>query len=135
MNRNIESYKIKLKKSEVFFLRELDAASSFSSLFHLISPKFNHPDMEWHEACDSIAENFGRTEDKLGEFLSKHGAMLDDSEREILFDAAAEAAIGKFEVADGTIPSNANTRADRMFEKLKTLEGLLLRRVRDQASL
>src|SRR6185369_2679377 len=61
MTRNLEIYKVQLKKSEVFFLRELEAASAFTSIFHSILPSYSNPTMEWYEACDSIAQDFGKT--------------------------------------------------------------------------
>lgn len=135
MSRNLESYKIQLKKSEVFFLRELEAASAFSSLFHSILPGFSHPSMDWYEACDAIAQNFGKIETRLGDFMAKHGAMLNEEERHILVDATSDAGYGKFDVIDGAVDAHANKTANDMYEKLKSLEAKLLERVRAQAAL
>jgi len=135
MSKNLESYKIQLKKSEVFFLRELEAASAFSSLFHSISPGFSNPLMDWHEVCDAIAQNFGKIEARLSDFMAKHGAMLNEEERKILVDATSDAGYGKFDVIDGEVDPDANKTANDMYEKLKTLERRLLERVRAQAAL
>lgn len=135
MARNVESYKVQLKKSEVFFLRELEAASAFSSLFHSLLPGYNHPQMDWYEACEEMARNFGRIEVLLTEFMAKHGAMLSDEERAALVDATSDAGYGKFEVIDGDVEPEANKKADEMYSKLKRLESKLIGRVRAQASL
>jgi len=135
MTRNIESYKVQLKKSEVFFQRELEAASTFSSLFHSIRPGYNNPLMDWYEACDEIAQDFGRIEIRLSDFMSKHGALLTDEERSLLTDATSDAGYGKFDVIDGNVDAAANKMADELYQKLKTLEAQLIQRVRAQASL
>lgn len=134
MSRSLESYKIQLKKSEVFFLRELEAASAFSSLFHSILPGYNNPSMDWYEACDSIAQDFGKIELRLDDFMAKHGAMLNEDERGILVDATSDAGYGKFQVVDGEVDADANNGANAMYEKLKALESKLLKRVREQAA-
>lgn len=135
MNRTLESYKIQLKKSEVFFLRELEAAASLSSLFHSILPSLNHPEMDWHEACDVLAQNLGKVELRLNEFMDKHGAVLDLAERRLLIEAINLAANGKFDAVNGEVSSNGNKAANDVFEKLAALVEVLLKRVRSQATL
>ena len=134
MVRNVESYKVQLKKSEVFFQRELEAASTFSSLFHSILPGYNNPLMDWHDACDAIAQDFSRIETLLSDFMSKHGAMLNDTERALLVDATSDAGYGKFEIDGPDVDSVSNKKADQLYQKLKKLEVQLLQRVRAQAS-
>ena len=133
--RSVESYKIQLKKSEVFFLRELEAASAFSSFFHTLLPAYKHPSMDWDDACEAMATDFGKIELRLAEFMTTHGAVLNDEERAILVDATSDAGYGKFDVLDGGVAPEANQKADEMYEKLKRLEAQLLQRVRAQASL
>jgi len=133
--RNVESYKVQLKKSEVFFQRELEAASTFSSLFHSIRPGYNNPLMDWHDACDEIAHDFGRIEVRLSDFMSKHGAMLNDTERALLSDAMSDAGFGKFDIDGPDISPESNKMADEIYQKLKSLDTQLIERVRAQASL
>lgn len=135
LTRDVESYKVQLKKSEVFFQRELEAASNFSSLFHSILPGYSHPQMDWHEACEEMARNFGKIERQLSDFMAKHIAVLTDEERAALIDATSYAGYGKFGVADGEIDADANIKADELYTKLKELEAKLITRVRAQASL
>lgn len=135
MSKNLESYKIQLKKSEVFFLRELDAASAFSSLFHSCSPAYDNPLMEWYEACDSIARDFAKIEARLEDFMGKHGAMLNEEERGIMVSATSDAGFGKFNVFGEEIDTETNKLANDMYRKLEGLEKKLLDRVRAQAAL
>jgi hypothetical protein len=135
MSRNLESYKIQLKKSEVFFLRELEAASAFYSLFHSILPSYNNPSMDWYEACDAIAQDFGKIEMRLDDFMANYGAMLNDEERAILVSASSDAGYGKFEVVDGEVDTETNKKANDMYDSLKDLEAKLIKRVREQAAL
>lgn len=131
----LESYKIKLKKSEIFFLRELDAASACTSLVHSILPGINHPDMSWDEACNNMALSFGAISARLDNFMSLHGAMLNKEERELLMSAKTDADYGNFEVVGGESSPEAQRIADEMYKKLETLEDKLLTRVRGQSSL
>ncbi len=135
MNRNVESYKIQLKKSEIFFEKELEAASTFSSLVHSILPSYNNPMMEWSDVCDAIALSFGKIEVRLDDFMSKHGADLTQDERRILTSATSDAGYGKFNLSGGEVDAEENKRANDMYEKLQSLERQLMKRVRDQASL
>ncbi|MEY4751966.1 MAG: hypothetical protein RIQ60_4180 [Pseudomonadota bacterium] len=93
---SVESYKVQLKKSEFLFQNVFEAASAFTAVRQSIHPGFIVPMMEWHDACDEIARNFGRIENELAAFLSKHGAVLTDGERRILVGALADAGHGKF---------------------------------------
>lgn len=133
--RSVESYKVQLKKSEFLFQKEFEAASAFTAVRQSIHPGFIVPMMDWHDACDEIARNFGRIEKELAAFLSKHGAVLTDEERKILVGAMADAGHGKFDIVDGEVDPDANTQAGELFENLKSLEEKLVARVRDQSSL
>lgn len=135
LTRDVESYKVQLKKSEVFFGQELEAASTFSSLFHSILSGYSHPQMDWHDACDDIACNFGGIERQLSEFMGKHAAVLSDEERSALIDVLSTAGYGKFDVIDGNVSADANAKAEELHTKLKELEARLIGRVRAQASL
>ena len=135
MTRKIESYKGQLKKSEVFFQRELEAASVFSSLLHSLLPSYNQLNMDRTEACEEMAWHFDKFETKLNEFLSGYAAMLTDEERAILCDSIADAATGKFETTGDEVEAETCAKADEMHVKLKNLEHMLFDRVRSQSSL
>lgn len=133
--RSVESYKVQLKKSEFLFQKEFDAASAFTALLQSIHPGFNHPLMDWHDACDVIAQNLGKIEIVLGEFLAKYGAVLTVEERTLLTGAMSDAGTGKFDVFDGEVDLEANRQAGEVYVNLQALESKLVGRVRGQSSL
>ncbi|WP_312781037.1 hypothetical protein [Brevundimonas sp.] len=95
----VESHKARLKKSDFLFQKEFEAASAFTAFFRSFSPKANRPDMDWHEACEVIASEFGNTESRLEAFLTTHGAVLLPEQRESLDKALAILSDGKFAMA------------------------------------
>jgi len=131
--RDSETHKVKLRKSEVFFAKELEATSAFIALFRSILPRHHMPNMDWHDACDSIAENFAKIEIGLDQFLSVHGAALQDDVVEIVVECLGIAGDQKFEIEGPEVPSSANSAANKLYEKLKSAESKLLKHVRDQA--
>ena len=133
--QDLESYKVQLKKSEFLFQKEFEAASAFSALIQSVHPGFNHPMMDWYEACDEIAQNFGKIEIRLGDFLAKFGAVLTDAERKILTGAISDAGYGKFDVIEGQDNPDANTNAGELYNNLLLLEKQMIGRVRGQSSL
>lgn len=134
MSNRIESYKVQLKKSEIFFEKELEAASALSTLFHGLLPRYGNPVMEWEDACTEMANDFASIEVRLTDFMTKHAAMLNETERELLVGARADAGYGKFGDHDGTGFDEVE-QAEKMYAKLKELERILLERVRAQARL
>lgn len=133
--RSVESYKVQLKKSEFLFQKEFEAASAFTALLQSIHPGFNHPMMDWNDACDAIAQDFHKIEIRLGDFLAKFGAVLTDEERKILTTAMSDAGFGKFDVTEGEVDTDANVQAGALYENLQALQGRLVDRVRDQSRL
>jgi hypothetical protein len=133
--REVESYKVKLKKSEFLFQKEFEATSAFSALLQAIHPGFNNPMMDSYDAYNEIAANFGRIEIRLSDFLATYGAVLTDEEREILTSAISEAGYGKFDVMGGEISAETNEGAGKLYTNLKALGTLLIGRARDQSSL
>lgn len=131
----VESYKNKLKKSEFLFQKEFEAASAFATIFRSIHPGFNHPQMDWYEACDEIAQCFGSIEKKLDSYFSEFSAVLTEEERDLLTDAISDAGYSKFEVIDRDVPVESNQAADALYKKLQELNSKLIARVRNQASL
>ena len=131
----VESHKIRLKKSEFLFQKEFEAACSFSAFMRSLLPGFNHPDMEWYEVCDEIAQSFGSIEQKLEQFFSEFSVALTEEERTILSDAISDAGYSKFEVIDEDVSRESNEAAGILYDKLKDFNSKLIARVRDQTSL
>jgi hypothetical protein len=137
INNSLESYKIQLKKSEVFFQRELDAASLFSSIFHSIYPRFITDGADSDEMYARIAQDFARIEKSLRDFLAKHGAVLMDADRDAVVSQIHNLAVGKNNVqSDGPeIDDHSIKLAGEIYKELRVLESKLIERVRAQAAL
>lgn len=134
LSREIESYKIKLKKSEFIFEKEYVAASEFVSLRRSFIPTYSTPNMDRYEAYAEIAQNFSSIEDKLGAYLSKHGAILSDEIKNLISLSESIAAENKFDVVEPDAPDCAITAAEEMFTKIDKVEQLLIDQFRTQLS-
>jgi len=76
LTQDTESYKIKLKKSELIFEKEFIAASELVAFIRGLLPAYRSEEMDWDDAYNDIASKLENIEAKLDEFLSKHGAVL-----------------------------------------------------------
>ena len=129
-----ESYKVKLRKSEILFQKELEATSAFVALFRSIHPRHAWPDMDWHDVYDFIASDFHKIEYSLDAFLTVHGAVLGDDVVSNISTCLGIAGDGKFDVDSPEISKEANEAAKRLYEELKAVEEKLRAQVRSQAS-
>jgi hypothetical protein len=134
LDNEIESHKVRLKKSEFIFEKEYEAASEFVAILRGILPRHAYPDMDWYEACDRIASNFGKVEHILNDYLSRHGAVLTDDTVDLLIESLAITGEGKFEVMQNEIPKSANKSANELYEKLHEVESKLLVQLRGQVT-
>lgn len=75
-NRKLEAEKVSLKKSEVYFERQLEALSQLQTFSRKIVPRRRDPHMVWSEACEEIAEDFAKHEGRLIDFLCRYEAVL-----------------------------------------------------------
>lgn len=134
LTQDTESYKIKLKKSEFIFQKEYEAASELVALRMRLLPEYRHPDMDWSEVCDEIAHGFSKIEKTLGDYLSKHGAVLNQIVKNLLIHAINIAGEHKFEVTSTDMSLDANKAADELYNELTEAEKCLLEQVHSQSS-
>lgn len=134
LNQTLEAHKMKLKKSEFLFQREFEATSELISVIRDILPHQNFPDMDWHEACNQMAHDFGNTEVKLDRFIAKHGAALHDEAVDKLVKCIGLAATKKFDINNGHVHPHANKGANDLYENLKDAEEIMLSKVRSQST-
>ena len=133
LQRELESYKTKLKKSEFLFQKEFDAASDFIAMKRGLLPPYRFPHMDWGDALEEIAQDLGGIEKKLDEFVAKHGAILPAEVLDMLSSAQGLAAENKFQA--GPEPHSETIEAARqLWEKLKEIEGKLRDIVHSQSS-
>lgn len=130
--RETETHKIRLKKSEIMFQHELDASSSFVALFRGLHPIREWPDMDSDDAHSIIASKFPEIEAKLLEFLSRHGAILDNEVINNISECIEIAGVGKFGTDEIDMPRHSIQDASRIFAKLSQIESQLLANIRSQ---
>jgi hypothetical protein len=130
-----ESHKVRLKKSELLFAKEFDAASSLVSLIKDITPTYSHPQMDWHQACDEIAHSFGKIEGLLRNYIRTNGAVLTAEIKKLIAECEGIAGENNFDVVDGDVPESANTAADALYKKLELAEAMILAQVRNQVTI
>lgn len=135
LTRDVESYKIKLKKSEFIFEKQYEAASELVALIREFLPPLLHQDMDWDEACDEIARDFESISEKLERYLSRHGAILDDTPKNLLSQVIGIASYHKFDVTSSDIPIEASRAANDLYNNLLNAEKYLTKQVVGQASI
>ena len=134
LRRDTESHKIRLRKSELIFEKEFEAASALVALIQSYMPTFQQPGMDSSEAFIEIAPNLDKIEKDLGAFLAKYGAVLPDSVKNGISGSIGIAGEGKFEVEEPDIPPNAVQVVEQLFERLWEVQNEMLDHVRSQTS-
>ena len=125
IQHEMESYRTKLKKSEFLFQKEYEAASHFISLYRGFLPDIEHPNMDWHEACEYVALSLGSVEDTLSRFRATHGVALKEPVLNRLDDAITAAGVGKFDV--GSLEHIPIDDAEKVLKALGDIEDELRR--------
>ena len=133
--RDVESYKVQLKKSEFLFQKQFEAASELVALKRKILPRHSSPYMDWHEACVEVACCFGDIENKMNDYLSLHGAVLPDSVRDAVISMLADAGTYKFEADHGRASDAATKAAGELLEGLQMAQQTMIDLVHEQTSL
>jgi len=130
-----ESFKTRLKKSEYIFEMEYDAASKLVEIRRNLLPTVDRPEMDYYEANDVMAENFGRIETDLGLFLKRYGVVLDDEAISLIESAQMDAGNEKFYLEDGMITKASNEVAGRVYSNLREAERIMRKKVLSQADM
>jgi hypothetical protein len=128
----LESHKARLSKSQFTFQKEFEAASELSVSFHSFLPEHDGPEMEFYDACDEMARNFGYCERVLRAYQGKHGAVLAQEHTDILMRCIYLAGSNKYKVIDEKVHREANDAAEEIYDKLETLKNMLVARVYGQ---
>lgn len=131
LGKDTETHRWQLKKKEILFQKEVEAASKFFELHRLLEPKFRHPDMDWYEAADDIVDDFGRSEDKLQKFIAEHGPVLGAGNRAALDECKQIASLHKFAKATGgTISKEDEDAAEKFLRLLDEVEARFVKELR-----
>ncbi len=116
LSNEAERLKLSLKRQELIFSREIEAADALIKLHRDLYPKHTRPDMEWTDACEDIALRLGQVESSLDTFLAHHSAVIGDDVRAKVETALAEAGSEKFFAVIG--PGEATDDAIKVGEKV-----------------
>ena len=130
--KETETHKLNLKKREILFQKEIDAASAFIALHRTIEPKYSHPDMDWDEAMADVAADFASIERKLREYVAAYGAALSQKNRTEIDTCMTLAASHKFADREGgSALDKASVTAHDILTSLKDIEQRFLDELRN----
>lgn len=119
----IELEKHKLKNTEIYFQKQLEAMKELYKLRTNILPEYRMPDMEWDDACLDIAQEFTEIEEKIENFLVEYFSIISQSIVSNLTIAKNCAAQGKFlnisDLQNYTLADTLWKRVDEATEDLK----------------
>lgn len=138
LDEGLESYKIKLKKSEFLFQKEFEAVSEFIALFHSFWPKHKYIDYEFHDALCDISNDSQKIEEELESFLIKHSAVLGEEVVDLISDCICIACDNKLKIKSlnrlDEVPDEVLSASRDLMEKLKKSQSVLLDKVHSQSS-
>jgi len=100
--READQNRLMLKRQELMFEREFEAAAAFLKVHGSVVPDAWAPDLDWSDAQVRIAENLSSHERRLKKLLDQHSVALSKEARKLIGSAKAEANSGSFEVAQET---------------------------------
>ncbi len=130
LSKDVESHKLTLRKAEILYERQLEAASAFLPLSHKIRPQYSRPEMDWHDACEDTAQRLGHIERDLSAFQNAYGAVISPNARELISSAITLSAQNKFEGDVIEPSSHAADAAGRLLETISKIESLLIADIR-----
>jgi hypothetical protein len=132
LQKDLESYKASLRKSEFLFEKQYEAASEFIAMRQGFLPA-HRPDMDWHEAREDMAMHFERIAKSLKTFVSKHGAVMSSETVKSLTQCIGLAEEHRYGVHGDVVSREASEAADTIWNKLGEVEGKLRDAVWDQS--
>lgn len=119
LSQYFEVHKQKIKNSEFFFQKQFDASQQLYEIKVNMMPPYRHPDMDWYEAIQEMANNLGKTHISLRKFLINHFTILSPEILEKLELAAANAEEGSLFGGGEDIREPGNQCAERVYSLLK----------------
>jgi len=133
--RETESYKIKLKKSELIFEKQFEAASELVALHRSFMPQINFPHMDWEDVVDHYAFSSQKIEKELEKYLSRHGAVLGEAVEEKISECIGVAGWNKFEInKEYEVTSKGKDEGEKIYKLLNEAKKLMIQEVMTQTS-
>jgi hypothetical protein len=132
LSKESENHKLSLKRQELLFQRELDAADAFMAVWRVINPKHNRPEMDSYDACVDVAQELETIEKVLDEYLVRHSVAISENARNMIERAVSEAATEKFFVSDidREPPAEAIKAAEHILQAVNDARDELLKHLR-----
>lgn len=134
--KETESYKVKLKKSELIFEKQFEAASELVAMHRGFIPGINFSHMDWEDVLDHYALSSKKIEEELEKFLSRHGAVLGEKVEGIISECIGIAGWNKFEIdKEYQVTSKGKDEAEKIYILLNKAKMLMIEKVTSQASI
>mgnify|MGYP000888408090 FL=1 len=133
--KDSESHKIKLKKSELIFEKQFEAASELVALYRSFIPDIYAKHMDYEDFLDRYVFSSKEIEIKLKKYLAQHGAILGDDVESKLNECLRIAAWNKFEISPDYQPSfEGKDEAEKLYQTLSQAKELMIKKVHEQIS-
>jgi hypothetical protein len=119
-----ENHKLSLKRKEILFSREIDAAKAFFEIRQRISPTYSFPEKEWADVIEETIEDFSEIEKELGNFVKDHGPFLNTDTRGLIDECENFASQHKFHASGhgSDTQKQAEEAAETVLTKLREIE-------------
>ena len=134
LQRELESHKASLRKSEFLFEKQYEAASEFIALRQSFLPAYRFPDMDWHDACEDMARNLDKIAGGLKQFVSKHAVVMKTDSVDELMRCVGIAEENQFGVTRDEVSAEAVSAVETLWPKLEDVERVLRDAVWEQSS-
>ncbi len=126
--RQSEREKLRHRREEIIFAREIEAADAFFALRRVIWPRYRSPGMDSYEAASDVAGNLSRIEDAVDQYLTKHSVALNHEVSDKIQEIFTLAATEKFdEDGNGLEPGkSAISAGEKIMELILQVDKLIL---------
>lgn len=114
----LENYRARLKNSEIYFNRQLDACDEIHALCQSMLPKNKFPNMDWDDALEYMALDIERIESEAQGLYTKFYSVLPDSILTKLNASVGYAGDAKFETGGGEVSKRGLELVKSTFNEL-----------------
>lgn len=121
LSQYLEVHKQKIKNSEFFFQRQYEASQELYKLKVDMMPPHSHPDMDWHDALEEMANGLEKTYKSLRDFLNKYFTVLSPDILEKIESAKSNAEEGMLYGSDDP----GIQCADHVYNRVKECSSIL----------
>jgi len=116
--RLVEMHRARVRNSEVFFNRQMEACDEIHKLCQSMLPRYKYPTMEWPDAVEEMSSEVERVEEQAQRIYTEYYAVLPDSVLGKLNAAVGYAGEAKFEIQDSSLSSRGHDKTESTFNEL-----------------